>query len=117
MERGKVDRHVCLCRSCQDDRLSATAEWHRALNEAIYHAPEKQKRLVAGLEALRAGWGGLTAIAAITGMDRRTIARGMQELRAGNTTDGRVRRRGGGRKKVEKKRRGDPPSTQGPHEG
>ena len=117
MERGKEERHVCSCRSCQDDPKSATAEWHRALNEAIYHTQEKQKRLVAAVEAVRIGWGGITEVSAITGMNRRTIARGIRELRAGDTPEGRVRVSGGGRKKAEKKRRGDPPPAQNTDEG
>lgn len=117
MERGKEERHVCSCKSCQGKRLSTIAEWHRALNEAIYHAPEKQKRQMAGLEAIRMGWGGVTAIAEITGMGRRAIARGIRELRSRNEADGRNRDCGGGRKKVEKKRRGDPPPPQRAHEG
>jgi hypothetical protein len=113
VERGKAERHVCSCRICQDDRLSATAEWHRALNEAIYHAAEKHKRLVAGLEALQAGWGGITAISAITGMDRRTISRGIRDLHAGDARDVRNREPGGGRKKVEKQDAGILPLLKG----
>ena len=116
MERGKAERFVCTCRSCRDEGRSGTALWHRALNEAIYHTQEKQKRLVAAVEAVRLGWGGITAISGITGLDRKTIARGIRELQAGGTPEGRVREVGGGRKKVEKKRRGDPPPAEGPDE-
>lgn len=101
MERG---RHVCACRVCKGDRTSVTAEWHRAINEAICHAEENNRRLVAGLEALRIGWGGITKIGEITGLDRKTIARGIRELREGRTASGRVRGKGAGRPRVEKKR-------------
>jgi len=103
VERGPLERHVCPCRCCQEDRLSATAEYHRVINEAIFHGGEKQKRLIAGLEAIRAGWGGITKLSEITGLDRKTIARGIRELRQGEAAIGRDRKAGGGRKKLEKK--------------
>jgi hypothetical protein len=89
---------------CKEDRTSRTAERHRAINEAIFQAEEKNRRLVAGLEALRAGWGGITKVSEITGLDRKTIARGIGELREGRGTPGRIRGKGAGRKRVEKKR-------------
>ena len=104
MEREEKEKHVCQCKICRKDRLSVTAEWHRALNEAVYQADEKQARLVAGLEALRAGWGGITKISEITGLDRKTIGRGLREVREGGPTEGRIREPGAGRKKVEKKK-------------
>lgn len=101
MGRGRC---VCPCRECAEGRLSPAAEWHRAINEAIFHADEKNRRLVAGLEALRVGWGGIKTISEITGLDLKTIAEGIRELREGRAVSGRVRREGGGRKRVEKKR-------------
>jgi hypothetical protein len=65
---------------------------------------EKQRRLYAGLESLRVGRGGDRRIAAWTGMDVHTIARGRQELLARDLELDRVRRTGGGRRSVEKKR-------------
>ena len=105
-EEGGMERrrHVCPCRTCLEDRLSPTAEWHRVLNEAILHAAEQNRRLVAGLEAMRSGWGGITKVSEITGLDRKTIALGIRELREGRAVVERVRREGGGRWKVEKKR-------------
>jgi len=114
VERG---RHVCRCHQCQKDRLSPTAEWHRAINEAIFHADEKNRRLVAGLEALRAGRGGITTVSEITGLDAKTISRGIQELREGRAVEERVRQVGAGRKKVEKKRRRGTAGAQGADEG
>lgn len=117
MKRGERTRHVCPCRSCQEDRLSATAVFHRAINEAIYQARfEKQRRVVVGLEALRAGWGGITKLSEITGLDRKTIARGIRELREGLATVDRGREVGGGRKKVEKKRQQSPADAEEPDE-
>lgn len=100
----KRQRHVCPCPACKEEHTSPTAEWHRAINEAVFHAAEKNRRLVAGLEALRAGRGGISRVSEITGMARRTIARGIRELREGRAPEERDRREGGGRWKAEKKR-------------
>lgn len=66
---------------------------------------EKQRRLYAGLEALKTGHGGDVQIAKLLGLDRGTVARGRQELLSQQTEAERVRRPGGGRQSVEKKRR------------
>ncbi|MCP4038524.1 MAG: hypothetical protein GY733_16405, partial [bacterium] len=65
---------------------------------------EQQRRLYAGLEALKTGRGGDARIAGLLGLDAGTVARGRRELLAHDVEIGRVRRRGGGRKAVEKKR-------------
>lgn len=65
---------------------------------------ERQRRLYAGVEALKTGRGGDTRIAELLGLDAGTVARGRRELLARDIETGRVRRRGGGRKAVEKKR-------------
>ena len=66
---------------------------------------EKQRRLYAGLEALKTGYGGDTRIAELLGLDPGTVARGRRELLAQDMDRERVRKAGGGRKRVEKKRR------------
>jgi hypothetical protein len=65
---------------------------------------EKQRRLYAGLEALKTGRGGDARIADLLGLDVGTVARGRRELLSGEVGIGRVRAAGGGRKAVEKKR-------------
>lgn len=66
---------------------------------------EKQRRLYAGLEAMKCGHGGDQLIADLLGMDPGTVAKGRRELLGGNVEMGRVRRKGAGRGSVEKKRR------------
>jgi hypothetical protein len=64
---------------------------------------EKDRRQYAALESLKLGWGGMTYISKILGVDRATIIQGRKEL----TSDSgvtyipkeRQRRAGGGRKK------------------
>jgi hypothetical protein len=65
---------------------------------------EKQRRLYAGLEALKTGHGGDARIAEILGLDRGTVARGRHELLEQQIEVDRVRKVGGGRPPVEKKR-------------
>jgi hypothetical protein len=60
---------------------------------------ERQRRLWAAAEAQLLGYGGVTAVARLTGLSRPTIHAGLGELRDGSTPPfQRVRRRGGGRK-------------------
>lgn len=65
---------------------------------------EQQRRLYAGLEALKTGRGGDTRIAELLGLDPGTVARGRRELLAQDVNVDRVRVAGAGRKAVEKKR-------------
>jgi hypothetical protein len=66
---------------------------------------EKQRRLYAGLEALKTGHGGDTRIADLLGLDVGTVARGRRELVDQDIEVERIRAQGGGRNPVEKKRR------------
>src|SRR5271166_1553449 len=65
------------------------------------HLSERERRLLAASEARAAGYGGIAAVAAATGIAPSTIGRGLKELAAPERLDSdRVRRPGGGRKKL-----------------
>ena len=64
---------------------------------------EKQRRLYAGLESLKLGYGGDQRIAEFIGMDPHTVAKGRRELIERDFEVDRIRKAGGGRKPVEKK--------------
>jgi hypothetical protein len=66
---------------------------------------EKQRRLYAGVEAIKYGVGGDKWIASLLGMHPQTVARGRRDLLAGDVEVDRARKVGGGRKPVEKKHR------------
>lgn len=66
---------------------------------------ERQRRLYAGLESQKLGYGGDRKIADLFGLDVHTVARGRRELFGDRVERGGVRKKGGGRKAVEKKRR------------
>ena len=63
------------------------------------HLNERDRRLLAATEAAAAGYGGITAVSAATGIAVSTIGRGLKDLaEVGGLLAGRVRRAGGGRK-------------------
>ena len=63
------------------------------------HLSERERRLFAAAEARAAGYGGIAAVSAATGIAASTIGRGLKELTAPDTLNpNRVRRSGGGRK-------------------
>lgn len=65
---------------------------------------EQQRRLYAGLESLKMGYGGDHQIAEFLHLDPHTVAKGRRQLLAQDVDLGRVRKVGGGRKRTEKKR-------------
>jgi len=57
---------------------------------------EKQRRLFAGLESIKLGYGGDKKIAHLFDLDMHTVAKGRKELRSGEIETDRIRRVGGG---------------------
>jgi hypothetical protein len=81
--------------------IAAIEKKYEALAPLLH---EKARRHWAAAEALALGRGGISLVAAATGLARPTIRQGVRELQAADTfpatagaTDGRVRRPGGGR--------------------
>ena len=72
---------------------------------------ERQRRLFAGLESLKCGWGGDRRIATLLGIDPSTVATGRRQLVDRDVEVDRVRRAGGGRTRLEKKRRKSSPAS------
>lgn len=64
---------------------------------------ERQRRLFAGLEAMKVGRGGDARVAALLGVDPHTVAKGRIELLGEDIDPTRVRKAGGGRRAAEKK--------------
>ena len=62
---------------------------------------ERSRRLMAAGEATSLGRGGVSAVSRACGLSRRSITKGIQEIRAGVVlAPGRIRRPGAGRKAV-----------------
>ncbi|MHB0979540.1 MAG: ISAzo13 family transposase [Thermoleophilia bacterium] len=76
----------------------AIGERYRALAGEL---DERRRRLWAAAEARSHGWGGIAAVARVTGISETTVRAGLRGLAAGETLPpGRVRRPGGGRKRL-----------------
>lgn len=84
---------------------SEPERWREQVNLVLSQLDEKQRRLVAGLLSNAVGRGGVILLSRITGLDRKTVRRGRDELDNGlkDCPTGRVRREGAGRPPVEKK--------------
>ena len=96
--------YQCCCRVCQTYPKGGVAADHQAIKRVLAMLDERQRRLFAGLLAMRRGHGGIVTLAEITGLSRTTIRRGIVELRCGvGSATRRIRQPGGGRKTVEKK--------------
>ena len=63
---------------------------------------EKQRRLYAGFESLKVGYGGDTEIATLLDIDKRTVAKGRRELLSDGVDLDTIRERGGGRNQIKK---------------
>ncbi len=72
-----------------------------ALFFSVLH--EKHRRLFAGLLSLCLGQGGDQRVAALLGLNRKTIRRGRRELSLGKVDLHRIRKPGGGRPSIQKK--------------
>jgi hypothetical protein len=95
--------YQCCCTICQNHPKGGVAADHVAINRVMAMLDERQRRLFAGLLAMRRGHGGILRLAEITGLSRSTIRRGIDELRRGiDLPARRLRKPGGGRKPVEK---------------
>jgi hypothetical protein len=99
--------HVCACPQCQSAHDHPERQLHYQINLLMSRLNEQQRRWFAALESKKAGYGGDTLFALITGLHVDTIRRGREELDAelqGRPTD-RVRQPGAGRPRGEKKTR------------
>lgn len=97
---------TCPCHDCATNPAGETARVHTGMNLMVASLDEKNRRRFAGLWAMQLGYGGVQAVARITGLSRTTITRGREEVGTGEGgSEHRVRAPGGGRKRVEEKTR------------
>ena len=84
---------------------SEPERWREQVSLVFSQLDEKQRRRVAGLLSNAVGRGGVTVLSRITGLDRKTVRRGRDELDNGlqDCPADRVRREGAGHPLVEKK--------------
>jgi Rhodopirellula transposase DDE domain len=94
--------HHCQCPVCQQPQPHPTQTLHAQINLLLSTLDERQRRLYAGLESKKMGYGGDRHLARITGLSVNTIAKGRHEL-DDLDPDSRIRQPGAGRPPVEKK--------------
>ena len=102
---GEIDPDQCKARMQFKNKSLATllvANPNLAADEAkavvllfLSTLNERQRRLYAGLESLKLGYGGDSYIADLFGMDPHTAARGRRDLQKGNWDTTRLRAREG----------------------
>jgi hypothetical protein len=95
----------CGCPSCQSGQDHPDRQLHHQINLLMSRLNEQQRRWLAALESKKAGYGGDTLLAQITGLHVDTIRRGREELDADlhdRPTD-RIRKPGAGRPPAKKK--------------
>jgi len=63
---------------------------------------EQQRRLYAGLESMKIGYGGDNFISKLLDISEKTVAKGRKELLLNKIGDDSIRRKGGGRKAIKK---------------
>ncbi len=97
--------HNCQCHNCQQEEDHADKILHHQINLFLSRLDEQQSRWYVALEAKRIGHGGIKLLSEITGMDKKTISRGLEEIDKDLSIRpvDRIRQEGGGRKQVEKK--------------
>jgi len=93
VHRSRVDAHVV-----PEEVKAAIILFFSVLDE-------QQRRMFAGLEAMKWGYGGDARIAEFLHIDAKTVARGREQLLNEDVELQRTRKHGGGRKRVEKKLR------------
>ena len=76
------------------------AKLRKKLSGILFLLNEKQRRLLVGAEAQSIGYGGIKILSDVTGMDCKTVRRGVKELKQRKKQLGRIRIKGGGRKKI-----------------
>ena len=102
--------HACACPHCRSGHAHPDRQLHHQINLLMSRLDEQQRRWLAALESTKAGYGGDTLLAQITGLHVDTIRRGREELDADlhDRPADRVRKPGAGRPPGKKKTR--PPS-------
>ena len=71
----------CVCPICQaSDPRHPERLRHQQINLLLSVMDARQRRLFAAYEAERIGQGGISQVARITGLDRKTIRKGVNEL-------------------------------------
>jgi transcriptional regulator of acetoin/glycerol metabolism len=70
----------CICTTCRGKSDHPDKTLHLQINLIMSLMNAHQRRLFAAFQAQQLGYGGITRMAEISGLDRKTIRKGIQEL-------------------------------------
>ncbi len=70
----------CVCPVCRNSAGDPEKVLHQQINLLISLMNPRQRRLFAAFQAQQMGHGGITRMAEITGLDRKTVRKGLREL-------------------------------------
>ncbi len=70
----------CTCPICRGQAAHPEKTQHEQINLLMSLMNARQRRLFAAFQAQQMGHGGITRMAEITGLDRKTIRRGVREI-------------------------------------
>jgi hypothetical protein len=81
----KISMHPnhCLCPLCHSKRDHPEKVQHQQINLLLSLMNARQRRLFAAFQALQLGYGGIARMSQISGLDRKTIRKGIHELGEG----------------------------------
>jgi hypothetical protein len=81
--------------------MSTVAELAEKFRSVWPLLDERTRRLMAANEAMALGYGGVSLVHRVSGLSRKAIMKGIQEIQSGSTPgEGRIRRSGAGRKPI-----------------
>ncbi len=105
--RAERTVHQCECCVCQSGTDPTLIQRHQQINLLLSRLNEPQRRWYVGTLSADPEQPNDSALARITGLDRKTIRRGRREILCGlaDATAAHQRRPGGGRPSAEKKMR------------
>ena len=72
--------NLCACPICRSQADHPEKVLHEQINLLMSLMNARQRRLFAAFQAQQMGHGGITRMAEITGLDRKTIGKGVREL-------------------------------------
>jgi hypothetical protein len=78
--RTSFHANHCICPICQSKFEHPDKTLHQQINLIMSLMNAHQRRLFAAFQAQQLGHGGITRMAEISGLDRKTIRKGIQEL-------------------------------------
>ena len=78
--RTSFHANRCICPICQGKSEHPDKLLHQQINLIMSLMNARQRRLFAAFQAQQLGHGGITRMAEISGLDRKTIRKGLIEL-------------------------------------